>query len=367
MSKGIAKADNPEDHQRLVETLKLMQSLQESSATHLEQPANHSGGQDKVKGASEVGLTLSGLLDKFFLFRELKEATIQSYRISIEEFADFVGKNRKIHTILKTDITRFQESLLKKGNVRRTIDNKIGTIRTLFFFAIEQAYFFGENPAANRNMLTKKQKLTGGYGIFEDDEITKIFESEFMKTAQENDLDYFWSLMLGLFTGCRISEITSLTAEQFKKSESGTAYIKLLDSKTLAGKREIPFPAELFEMGLSDFIPKSGALFKYQMRLGKGSGNAVGKKFKRHLEEAGITGEKLVFHSIRKFVNDHFLKESVPFEPRCQFFGHEVDNVNVSTYSKKFNVDQLGKVVLPVQRNMISKFLSKQPNPEPHS
>ena len=44
-------------------------------------------------------------------------------------------------------------------------------------------------------------------------------------------------------------------------------------------------------------------------------------------------------------MNDMFLKHNVQFEPRCQFFGHEIDSVNVQTYSKKFSVDQLFKHV----------------------
>ena len=90
-------------------------------------------------------------------------------------------------------------------------------------------------------------------------------------------------------------------------------------------------------------------MFKYAALEGKGTGNAVGKKFARHLKLLNINRGKLVFHSIRKFTNDFFMKNGIEYEPRCQFFGHEIESVNVATYSIKFSASQLNKLVSPVQ------------------
>lgn len=65
-----------------------------------------------------------------------------------------------------SDITRYQESISGKFSVR-TVDNKIGTIRVLFNFAVKQGYYFEKNPAADRSILTKKQRLKEGWSIFE--------------------------------------------------------------------------------------------------------------------------------------------------------------------------------------------------------
>lgn len=35
------------------------------------------------------------------------------------------------------------------------------------------------------------------------------------------------------------------------------------------------------------------------------------------------------------------MKNSVDYEVRCQYFGHEIEAVNVATYTNKFNVDDL--------------------------
>jgi integrase len=197
----------------------------------------------------------------------------------------------------------------------------------------------GKNPAEGSNLLTKRQKLTEGYSIFELEEIKNIYTSEYFNKQKIDDPDYYYILLFEIFTGCRISELTSLSVAQLKKSENDNYFLQIRDAKTSAGKREIPIPAEIITEEFKNFLKnKKGydQIFRYVFRDGKGSGNAVGKKFSRHLEVLKIERDKLVFHSIRKFLNDYFLKHGVEFEARCQFFGHEIESVNVATYSKKF-------------------------------
>ena len=155
-------------------------------------------------------------------------------------------------------------------------------------------------------------------------------------------------------TGCRISELTSLKVDQFQITAEGSNFIIIRDSKTMAGKREVPFPEYFFQSGFDKFLEsRTDSVFKYAPREGKGSGNAVGKKFFRHLELLNISREKLVFHSIRKFVNDFFMKNGVEYEPRCQAIGHEIESVNVATYSKKYSADDLAKLINPAQLKIL--------------
>ena len=345
LKNGLLKSDGVEDHQRMMEALAVLTAHKQS----VSQPA--APFKEELSG-KQHGLRLLVVLDKFFLLKtHLKQSTNIAYKSVVGEFSQFL-KNPLIQNIGVSDVTRYQEYLAGNKNQSRTIDSKIGTIRLLINFAIKQGYYFEKNPAENRNLLTKKQKMTGGYGIFEEQEISQIFNSHFMKMAKMNDLDYYWTLVLALATGCRISEITSLKAEQFKLSSGGTHYINILDSKTYAGLREIPYPYYLHKE-LKEFIGDKNQVFKYTLRMGKGSGNAVGKKFSRHLSELKIIRPKLVFHSLRKFVNDMFMKDKVQFEPRCQFFGHEIDSVNVQTYSNKYSVDELFKQIEPSQNEIL--------------
>lgn len=345
LQKGVLKSDGVDDHNRMLEALAHLKGS-------VSQPAAPS---KEESSASSSGLTLMELLDKFFLLKKLKPSTITALKNTSKEFSTFQSGKCFISDIMVSDITRYQEHLALKGNVPRTIDGKVGYVKTLLNFAIKQKYLFGENPAENMNLLTKKQKLDDGYATFELPEIKKIFSSDYYKDQKENDPDYYYVLLLGLLTGCRISELTSLKVDQFQLTDEGSNFIIIRDSKTLAGKREVPLPEYFFQHGFDKFLEnKTDSVFKYAPREGKGSGNAVGKKFARHLELLKVDREKLVFHSIRKFVNNFFMKNGIEFEPRCQVIGHEIESVNVATYSKKYSADELANLITPLQIKLLT-------------
>lgn len=349
LSRCIAKADSPDDHKRLMEALALMRENQNQKP----QPILKESSLDRA--TSTKSLTLLELLDKYFLLKQVKPATILAHKNTVNEFEKFFKIKCFISEIQIGDITRFQEFLSNKGNVPRTIDGKIGYIKALLNFAIKQGYLVSQkNPAENMTLLTKRQRLSDGYLIFESEAIKQIFISEYYREQKKSDPDYYYVLLLGLITGCRISEITSLTKSQFQISENNNHMIIIRDSKTSAGKREVPLPKQLFDDDFKNFIElKENFIFRYVNRNGKGSGNAVGKKFSRHLSELKINRGKLVFHSLRKFLNDYFMKNEVPYEPRCQFFGHEIESVNVATYSNKFSVDRLAEIVNQLQLKLL--------------
>ena len=335
---GILKADGPEDHERLMEALDKLERLKGSTPSF---EANTAAPAPVSKG-----LKLLDLLDKFFLLKShLKQATVMSYKGTMEEFKDFL-KNPFLQNIVVSDITRYQEHLagvLK--NTPRTIDNKVAVLRAMFNFAIKQGYFHDKNPAENRALQTKKEKIKGGWAVATKDEIELIYNSDQFKAFKEEDPDCYWTMVLAIVTGCRVSEITGLTTKQFMVSSTGINYITVEDAKTLAGIRDIPIPEIILNSGLLKFIENKDRVFKYKERLGKGSGNAVGKKFGRLLEELKITRPKVVFHSLRKFVNDFFMKNGVSFEARCQFIGHEFDHVNIQTYTELLTIDEMNECV----------------------
>ncbi len=357
LHRGMVKAEGVEDHQRLLEALTLLKQIQPpyTPESLLAQVAGLPVPPSPT--AEKNSLTLSQLLDKYLLLKQLESASVLALKHSVKEFQLFFKSKCYISDILVSDITKYQEFLAtSKKNTARTIDTKISHLKLLLNFAIKQGYLIGKNPAEGKSLLTKRQKLTGGYLIFEMDEIKQIFTSNYFKSEKNADKDYYYTLLLALFTGCRSSELTSLAKSQIKLSESGHNFILIRDSKTSAGKREIPIPKEIFDHGFLEFIKdksESDMIFRYISREGKGSGNAVGKKFSRHLEELKIARGTLVLHSLRKFLNDYFMKNGIEFEARCQFFGHEIESVNVATYSKKFGIDQMVALINPVQQNIL--------------
>ena len=353
LGRGVLKSDGVEDHQRMMEALAVMKEVRSF------QPAPTQATQVDQQSSKQHGLTLPQVVDKLLLLKkDYSESTKLSYKNGANEFSNYL-KHPLVYDILPSDITRFQEHLAvdhklgkkpKKANNTRTIDNKISVLRTLFNFAIKQGYSNSANPAENRQLISnKKRKEATGYAIFDTNEIRKIYWSKAFADQKAKDPNFYWTLMLGIHTGCRISEITGLKADQFKISDSGTPYIEIYDSKTSAGKRLVPIPQKLLDSGLATIIKDKDQVFKYKLRLGKGAGNAVGKKFKRMLEKLEITRDKLVFHSLRKFVNNFLKQKGIAYEVRCQFIGHEVEDINNRVYAHDFTVDDLARLLEPLQ------------------
>jgi integrase len=346
IANGIYQADGEDDHRRMIETLDTIGKIgifKKTQTPPLEAPSCS-------KPANELpSLRLPELVDKFFnLKKQLKPATATSYRNAANEFAGFLG-NPYIYKIGNSDITRYQEHL-SKTNHTRTIDNKMGVLSTLFNFAIKQGYYFEDNPAKGRMIMNKKDKARGGYESFENIEISSIYRKDYLQTHKLKDPDFYFCILLGLITGCRISEITSLEVSQIKAEP--VPHINIVDSKTMAGVRKVPIPQSVYNE-LKTFMPAKGKIFKYKDRLGKGSGNAVSQKFKRHMLAIGVLRDKLVFHSLRKYLNHFMLSEAVQIEARCQFFGHELDNVNVTTYAREYTIQDLAKLALEPQQKIL--------------
>ncbi|GKT19850.1 phage integrase N-terminal SAM-like domain-containing protein [Acidovorax sp. SUPP2522] len=364
VSRGIFKANGAEDHARLIQAVEAMKAL------HAIQPAPVAAAPVPAPAATAApaddptALKLCELLERFLLLKSVRQATADSYRNTATEVAKFL-KNPPITRIAQSDITRYQEHLAQKGNSIRTIDNKISTIRALYNFAKKQAYTRGDNPAENRSLLTKKQRLKGGWATFETDEVALLLGGDFFREQRKKAPDYVNAVLMGLFTACRVGEITALKKGQFKRSRTGVPYITIDDSKTLAGIRDVPLHSYIFAQiapALDSLKEPEDKLFKYKERDGKGSGNAVGKMFARNLESARITREKLVFHSLRKYVNNELMQSKVSLEHRCQFAGHELDNVNVAIYTKVIGIDELAASVFPTL-DTIAETVDKAINP----
>ncbi len=340
---GIYKSEGLEDHQRMLETLENIGRFSPSSSRP--QPPG-----EPVK--QRAGLRLPELVEKFFqLKKQLRPATVLSYKICTNEFAAFIN-NPLVQDIEISDVTRYQENITK-FNTTRTIDNKTAILTSIFNFGIKQGYYHKENPAAGRSLMTKQQEAQAGFAIYESQDIRQIFSADSFGLWKTKDPDFYFVCLFCLVTGARVSEITGLLKSQI--AESPVPHISVLDAKTKAGIRKIPVPADLFHDLLKFAKDKTSkqSVFKYKQRLGKGSGGAVSQKFGRHLEKVGIENKKLVLHSLRKFVNDFCLKNKIPFEPRCQFIGHAIKNVNVMTYSRIFEVDELAEIILPVQEQIL--------------
>lgn len=243
-------------------------------------------------------------------------------------------------------VTKYMEFLAARGNTPRTIDKKVGAVRALFNFAKKQKLFKGENPAADRNLLTRKQKNAAGSKPFDLADIQTLFGNAQFAQSKTTEPGFYWITTLGLITGVRVSALAALTKAAFKISPAGTHYIYIDKDKTEAGKRPVPLPKEFF-VPLFEFVKSSGG-FNFQERPdGKGASDPVRKLLDAHKKAIGYEGGKQTFHSFRKTFNNFLMHSKVPIEARCQIIGHELDHVNVQVYGQEYSLEELAEMVVP--------------------
>ena len=360
-SRGIFKADGPEDHARLMQAIEALKTLQ--SGLPLAAPAVAPATAPQPAD-DPTALKLDELAEKYFLLKKVKQATANSYRGAAHELAAFLG-NSPITRITPSDISRFQEHLANRGNGHRTIDNKTGALRALLGFAKKQGYMRQDNPAAGRSHMNKRQKAQCAWTTFEQDELNALLSSAFFRERITDDTDYTTVVLMAIFTACRVGEITVLKKEDFKRSRKDILFFIIRNGKTAAGNREVPlhpYIAARIMPKLDALKSPSGKLFRYKEREGKGSGNAASKMLKQNLIAARIDRPKLVFHSLRKYTNNELMELGVGLEHRCRLAGHELDNVNVQTYTKVIGVDDLAAAIFPAL-DTIAVAVEKAINP----
>lgn len=347
-STGKMKADGADDHARMMEAMKLWQSTQQK-------PTPKPAAENPSPSPAKAGLKLSGLLSKFLLLRKnLSDATKKGYAADLKEFEEFL-KYPYIENITHDDVSRYQEWLAKKGSGTSTIDKKVGVIRAVLNFGIKHHYIFGANPASNKNILSKKQKRERGSDFWELEQIVLLVNSNQFQSMKQDAPDFFYILLLGVLTGIRVSALASLEKQDLRVTENNFPFVRIRKDKTYAGMRDVPIPKQLFSE-LLNFAADKEKIFGFTKREdGKGSSDPIRKILNPLKEELGITG-KLTFHGFRKFFNNWMMEQDVSLEARCQMVGHDIENVNVAIYGKKFSVEKLAQLVNPAQEKLLTKL-----------
>ncbi len=345
LKNGVLKASDAADHKLMMEALDRLGPIP--------------GGWPKSGADSPVAapepkksdMTLSGLLEKFLALKgKTTAATVTDYKATVKQFEDYAKKPPLSR--VGAHITGYMEWLAARGNTERTIDKKIGTLRALINFGRKHEYFTGDNPAAERNLLTRKQKNASGHKFYQLNDVKQVFDCEHFRAYATTEPNFHLIAVAGLLTGVRVSALAALTLGDLKTSLNGGHYLRIQKDKTVAGIRNVPIPAVLFNK-LHAFLTEKGS-FGFNARSdGKGSSDPVRKILNEHLAAVGMAGQDFTFHGLRKTLNSVLIKEKVPLEARCQFIGHEIEHVNVAIYGEQMPLEELAALVVPVQEKLM--------------
>lgn len=153
-----------------------------------------------------------------------------------------------------------------------------------------------------------------------------------LRAAEERQDETLADLIrLGMWTGCRIEELCSLTAGQIHAD-----HFEVVDAKTPAGWRKVPIHSKLTPTlhrltaaanGADDYILAGLKKTKHGERSA-----AIGKRFGRLKDQLGH-GKRHVFHSIRKTVATELDNAGVPENVAADILGHDKPSMTYGVYS----------------------------------
>lgn len=248
----------------------------------------------------------------------------------------FTGRFPFLEDATEEAVETWVEQLRNKGATESSLRRQLGAWRG-FWRHLEKAKVV--KPKSAPFALVKFDaprgaKKAGKWHPFEAEDVVRLW------TAAKNKGDDVLADLIAMaaYSGARIEELCAL---QWR--DVGPASFKVVDSKTIAGIREVPIHPALCGLlsrlrdeqrdghggdPAQDAYVFAGLTFnKYSDRS-----NAVGKRFGR-LKTAMGFGDRHVFHSFRKTLVTLLERAGVPENVAADIVGHEKPNITFGLYS----------------------------------
>lgn len=302
--------------------------------------------QDKFK--------MAVVFSHYIAVKKIRDVTKVDYASYAKDLVPFF-KNRDIRSLCEEDVSDLILHLrVELGNDPRTVDNKVGFLRAVINHLIKHGQFAAANPAAAKNLVSKRERRQSGTKPIAYNDLKVIFGSKDFAKLRLTNPSIYLIVMTGLCTGMRVSSIARLSPTDLKVSMKGATYIDISADKTVAGNRDIPIPRQLFDALKSHLSERNG--FGLVGRGGKGYSDSVNKPIKAFLKENHFDGchDKLSFHAFRKSFNNHMLSLGVERHICGAILGHVDESMTTGIYALPPSVDMLQQRVGQHQQDVLN-------------
>ncbi len=158
--------------------------------------------------------------------------------------------------------------------------------------------------------------------------------------SSKGDADLLHITLLAAHTGARIEELSSLLIKSIHL-DSTQPYLRITQSKTTAGLRDVPIHPYIIPM-LKDMITLSTNEYLFSNLTPTGHGersSAISKRFGRLKSKLGY-GRAQVFHSFRHTVITLFEQAGVDENIAMDIVGHEKKSMTFGHYSAGTSMQQ---------------------------
>lgn len=382
LSKGIMKADGPDDHARMMEALKTYKEIH-GVYPPLQEAMNMGRPTLAPNEAQKRLLTrskkFSEVVALYLEERKLdnKENTRKDKARTYADFQDLLG-DLEINLFTKAEGVQWKTHEMSRGIKANSVNSRIGELNDLFKWAINNGHYTASDKSPVDGLrIGKKSQLaakTQSYEPFSNDELKAIFGTGYLKKF--NKPDFYWIPLVALFTGARREELASLRASNVNTVD-GIASIQIEDGKNQNARRLVPIHPQLISMGFMDYAKHVQGLgveylFPYLVDGPNGKGKNVGRHFSKWLGNLGIDSPRKVFHSFRHTVITRLHATGANPAHVMQIAGHadEAKGVHFNTYTHdvglKALADTLSKLTytfdlqaLQLQEPTFSKFYQR--------
>ena len=285
----------------------------------------------KSRYNSGIPLRLSDALVHYCALVNRKVSKDERSRIKV--LSEHIG-DLFLHDYSDTHFTKYKNAQMSERDVR-TLDEQIALVRRIYKVLIEQRVYFGMNPLQTwrPSVTAKSRKLKAASSIVTVDRIASVFGSKAFADFGRSHPAYYLIIMTAVVTGMRITSICRLQSADLLVTLDGIPVIDIFHmDKTLAGKRQVPIPQELFT-ALKTFLEMNDG-FGIDDRGEKGCSDAI-----RDLNEdffklnPKLSHTALTPHGLRTSLNNYLIKNCVPMDIRCALLGHSLGHVNNRAYS----------------------------------
>ncbi len=292
----------------------------------------------------------------FDLFQDLQGDSVfcrigleaaQAFKTSLLKMPAHAKKRTGAHSLkgISRDEIEGSESLHYK-----TINGRLGDMRTLFNWAERHGLVQGKNPFSG--IAVKGHKSSGNKrSSFKAEDITALFGSPLytgckgekwsqrLETGEKIIKDaLYWIPFIGLYSGMRLNEICQMEVADircedgiwiFDVNEHGSKRLK-----TTSSARYIPIHNQLIQAGLLDYwrdLKERGEVRLFP-DLKEGVNHSLSapfsKRFRRLLNALGLTREGICFHSLRHTFIDGLRKAGVERPVAMALSGHQSSDVH---------------------------------------
>jgi integrase len=286
-----------------------------------------------------IPLRLSDALTKYCALGGRKVSKDERSRIKI--LSEHTG-DLFLHEYSDTHFTKYKNAQLSERNPR-TLDEQIGLARRIYKVLIEQRVYFGKNPLEKwkPSVSANSRKLKAASSIASIDRIASVFGSKAFAEFGLSHPAYYLIIMTAVVTGMRITSICRLQSPDLLVTLDGIPVIDIFHmDKSLAGKRQVPIPQDLFT-AVKAFLDAHGG-FGIEDRGEKGCSDAIRELNDQFFaEHPNLDNTELNPHKLRTALNCYLINNGIAMDTRCALLGHSLGHVNNRSYSSGISTPAL--------------------------